>query len=71
VFETIACATDSPPSTSNALTVTKGLAQENDGKLMIKHVQDFLAGGAGILIDSNNAALAGLHRTAQQLRSQP
>jgi nucleotide-binding universal stress UspA family protein len=37
---------------------------------VIIHVPEFLAGRAGILVDSNDAALAGLHRTAQQLRDE-
>ena len=67
MFKTIACAMDCSPSTLNALTVAKKLAQENDGKLVIIHVQE-IAGRAGILVDSNDAALAELHRTAQQLQ---
>ena len=69
MFQTIACATDCSPSTLNALTVAKGLAQEGGGKLVIIHVQE-IAGRAGILVDSNDAALAGLHRTAQQLQEE-
>lgn len=70
MFKTIAWSTDCSPSTLNALTVGKGLAQGCDGKRVIIHVQEFLAGRAGILVDSNDAALAALHRTAQQLQDE-
>jgi nucleotide-binding universal stress UspA family protein len=68
VYTTIAWATDCSPSAFNALTVAKGLARQFGAKLAIIHVQELTIGRGGIVVDANEAAVAALHRTAQQLR---
>ena len=70
MYTTIAWATDGSPSALNALTVATKLAREHGAKLAIIHVQEVLIGRGGIFVDPNEAAVAALHRTAQQLRDE-
>ena len=68
MYTTIAWATDASPSALNALKVATGQARQFGAKLAIIHVQEVLIGRSGIFVDPNEAAVAALHRTAQQLR---
>jgi nucleotide-binding universal stress UspA family protein len=70
VYTNIAWATDGSPSALNALTVATGLARRIGAKLAIIHVEEVIIGRGGIFVDPNDAALAALHRTAQQLRDE-
>jgi nucleotide-binding universal stress UspA family protein len=70
MFKTIAWATDGSPSALQALTVAKGLAQDTGAKLVIINVQESVIGRTGILVDSNAATLAALHRRAEELQDE-
>ena len=70
MYSTIAWATDGSPSALNALTVAAGLARQLHAKLAIIHVQEVIVGRGGIFVDPDEAAVAALHRTAQQLRDE-
>jgi nucleotide-binding universal stress UspA family protein len=70
VFKTIAWATDSSPSARNALTIAKGLARDLGAKLVIIYVQELAVARPSMFIDSDEAAVAALHRTAEQLRGE-
>jgi len=70
VYTTIAWATDASPSALNALKAATGLARQFGAKLAIIHVREVLIGRGGIFVDPNEAAVAALHRTAQQLRDE-
>jgi nucleotide-binding universal stress UspA family protein len=70
VYTTIAWATDGSPSALNALAVATGLARQFGAKLVIIHVEEAVIGRGGLFIDRNDAAVAALHRTAQQLRDE-
>jgi nucleotide-binding universal stress UspA family protein len=70
VFKTIVWATDCSPSARNALSVAKGLARDLDAKLVIIYVQELPLAGLSMFIDSDEAALAALHRTVEQIRDE-
>jgi nucleotide-binding universal stress UspA family protein len=70
VYTTIAWATDGSPSALNALTVATGLARQFGAKLVIIHVEEVALGRGSIFVEPNEAAVAALHRTAQQLRDE-
>jgi nucleotide-binding universal stress UspA family protein len=70
VFKTIVWATDGSPSALNALTVAKGLAQETGARLVIVHVEEAVVSPAGVLVDSDERLLAGLHRKAQEFQDE-
>jgi nucleotide-binding universal stress UspA family protein len=70
VYTTIAWATDGSPSALNALKAATGLARKFGAKLAIIHVQEVVIGRSGIFMDPNEAVVAALHRTAQQLRDE-
>jgi hypothetical protein len=58
LYSTIAWATD----------CAAGLARQLHGTMAIIHVQEVIVGRGGIFVDE--AAVAALHRTAQQLRDE-
>jgi nucleotide-binding universal stress UspA family protein len=70
VYTTIAWATDGSPSALNALTVATGMARQYGAKLAVIHVEEALIGRGAMFVDRNEAAVAALHRTAQQLRDE-
>lgn len=68
MFTKIAWATDGSESSFDALPLAKRLARATGGKLTIIHVQEVTVSLAGVVVQDNDAALAALRRTVQQLR---